>query len=146
MRGWSEWSVVVADEQAGPVGAEETRGALVGELSPVDVPDVDAAGVDEAADLPPGGRAPAPTPPVPAKSVRRNVVEWIVLIAAAVVIALLIKTYLFQAFYIPSESMVPTLEIGDRVLVNKLSYDLHSIHRGDIVVFRAAPKIGRAHV
>jgi signal peptidase I len=50
-----------------------------------------------------------------------------------------IKTFLFQAFYIPSESMVPTLEVGDRVLVNKLSYDLHDLHRGDIVVFEAEP-------
>jgi signal peptidase I len=50
-----------------------------------------------------------------------------------------IKTFLFQAFYIPSESMVPTLEVGDRVLVNKLSYDLHDLHRGDIVVFASAP-------
>src|SRR3546814_175388 len=40
-----------------------------------------------------------------------------------------------QAFYIPSESMEPTLDVGDRVLVNKLSYDLHDINRGDIVVF-----------
>ena len=58
---------------------------------------------------------------------------------AALVIALLIKTFLFQAFYIPSESMVPTLKIHDRVLVNKLSYKLHDVHRGDIVVFKAPP-------
>jgi signal peptidase I len=67
----------------------------------------------------------------------RQVVEWIVLVAAALVIALLIKTFLFQAFWIPSESMVPALDINDRVLVNKLSYKLHDVHRGDIVVFRA---------
>ena len=54
----------------------------------------------------------------------------------------LIKTFLFQAFYIPSESMVPTLEVGDRVLVNKLSYDLHDVNRGDIVVFEAEPNPG----
>ena len=55
----------------------------------------------------------------------------------ALVIALLIKTFLFQAFYIPSESMVPTLKVHDRVLVNKLSYKLHPVHRDDIVVFKA---------
>ena len=55
----------------------------------------------------------------------------------ALVIALLIKTFLFQAFYIPSESMVPTLKVDDRVLVNKLSYNLHPVHRDDIVVFNA---------
>jgi signal peptidase I len=73
------------------------------------------------------------------KSTRRVVVEWVVLIAAALVIAFLIKTFLFQAFYIPSESMVPTLNVGDRVLVNKLSYDFHDVHRGDIIVFDAPP-------
>jgi signal peptidase I len=67
----------------------------------------------------------------------RAVLEWGILLVAAVVIAFIIKTLLFQAFYIPSESMVPTLEKGDRVLVNKLSYRLHDPHRGDIVVFSA---------
>ena len=56
---------------------------------------------------------------------------------AALAIAFLIKTFLFQAFYIPSSSMEPTLEIDDRVLINKLSYDFHDVNRGDIVVFEA---------
>jgi signal peptidase I len=51
------------------------------------------------------------------------------------VLALLIKTFVIQAFYIPSSSMEPTLDIGDKVLVNKLIYDFRPIHRGDIVVF-----------
>ncbi|MDQ1521577.1 MAG: signal peptidase [Actinomycetota bacterium] len=66
---------------------------------------------------------------------RRQAIEWVLLIGAALVIALVIKTFLFQAFYIPSESMVPTLKVHDRVLVNKLSYKLHPVHRSDIVVF-----------
>jgi signal peptidase I len=66
---------------------------------------------------------------------RRNTIEWIIVLAAALVIAVVIKTFLFQAFYIPSDSMEPTLKVGDRVLVNKLSYHLHDVHRGDIVVF-----------
>jgi signal peptidase I len=69
----------------------------------------------------------------------RSVVEWVAVIVGALVIALVIKTFLFQAFYIPSESMLPTLEKGDRVLVNKLSYDLHDVNRGDIVVFERPP-------
>ncbi|HEV3474598.1 MAG TPA: signal peptidase I, partial [Actinomycetota bacterium] len=48
---------------------------------------------------------------------------------------LIIKTFFVQAFFIPSESMVPTLEIGDRVLVNKLVYDFGDPQRGDIIVF-----------
>jgi signal peptidase I len=65
----------------------------------------------------------------------RSAVEWVVIIAAALVVAFIVKTFLIQAFYIPSASMEPTLDIRDRILVNKLSYRLHDIHRGDIVVF-----------
>jgi signal peptidase I len=84
---------------------------------------------------------PRQPPPVDkAARNRRLAIEWTILIVAALVIAFLIKTFLFQAFYIPSESMVPTLKVGDRVLVNKLSYDLHDVHRGDIIVFKAPPE------
>ena len=76
------------------------------------------------------------------RRINRTIIEWGILLVAAIVLALIIKTFLFQAFYIPSESMVPTLKIGDRVLVNKLSYDLHDVHRGDIVVFEADPNPG----
>jgi signal peptidase I len=57
------------------------------------------------------------------------------LILVAFVLALLIKAFLVQAFYIPSGSMQQTLEIRDRVLVNKLVYDFRDVHRGEIVVF-----------
>jgi signal peptidase I len=65
----------------------------------------------------------------------RGVVEWLVVLGSAVVVALLLRAFLFQAFYIPSASMEETLRIDDRVLVNKLSYRLHDINRGDVVVF-----------
>jgi signal peptidase I len=58
-----------------------------------------------------------------------------VLIVIAFVIALLIKTFLLQAFYIPSASMEPTLMVGDRVLVEKVSYHFGGPARGDVVVF-----------
>ena len=87
----------------------------------------------------PGGAEPPGKSADEGRGVGRTVFEWVGLVVLALVIALLIKTFLFQAFYIPSESMVPTLEVGDRVLVNKLSYDLHDVHRGDIVVFAAGP-------
>ena len=90
-----------------------------------------------------GGPAAAAAGDAPAPRSKRNpkraFIEWGILIVVAIVIAIVIKTFLFQAFYIPSESMVPTLKVGDRVLVNKLSYDLHDLHRGDIVVFAAEP-------
>ena len=70
-------------------------------------------------------------------SVLRTALEWIVLIACALLVAFVVKTFVFQAFYIPSESMVPTLEVGDRVLVNKLADRMHDPHRFDIEVFHA---------
>jgi signal peptidase I len=68
---------------------------------------------------------------------QRLAIEWVLLVVAALTIAFLIKSFLFQAFFIPSASMQPTLDVGDRVLVNKLSYDFHDVNRGDIVVFEA---------
>lgn len=64
-----------------------------------------------------------------------NIVEWIAVIGGAILLALVVKLFLLQAFYIPSLSMSPALQIGDRVLVNKLSYRVHDVNRGDIIVF-----------
>jgi signal peptidase I len=61
--------------------------------------------------------------------------ELPILVVIALALALIIKTYAFQAYYIPSGSMQNTLAIGDKVLVNKIIYHLRSIHRGDVVVF-----------
>jgi signal peptidase I len=61
--------------------------------------------------------------------------ELPILVVIALALALVIKTYAFQAYYIPSGSMQNTLAIGDKVLVNKIVYHLRPIHRGDIVVF-----------
>jgi signal peptidase I len=71
------------------------------------------------------------------RSGTRNLVEWLVVVGGALLVAFVVKTFLLQAFYIPSPSMTPTLQVDDRVLVNKLSYDLHGVDRGDIVVFRS---------
>jgi signal peptidase I len=57
------------------------------------------------------------------------------LVVAALIIAIVLKTFLLQAFYIPSESMLPTLQEGDRVIVEKVSYRIGGPARGDIVVF-----------
>jgi signal peptidase I len=61
--------------------------------------------------------------------------ELPMLVLIALVIALLIKTFVVQAFFIPSGSMENTLEIGDKILVNKVVYDFRSIQPGDIIVF-----------
>ena len=68
----------------------------------------------------------------------RSVLEWVGVILGALIVALLVKHFLFAAYYIPSPSMEPTLSNGDRIVVNKLSYRLHEVNRGDVVVFRRA--------
>lgn len=72
-------------------------------------------------------------------SFARNLLEWAAILAGALVVALVVTKFLVQAFFIPSASMFPTLEVDDRVLVNKLSYDLHEVNRGDLVVFERPP-------
>ena len=79
---------------------------------------------------------PANTPP---KKKRNPVLQFMGelpgLILMAFILALLIKTFLVQAFFIPSGSMEPTLMPGDRVLVLKVPYYFHDPRRGDIIVF-----------
>ena len=69
--------------------------------------------------------------------------ELPLLILAAVVAAWLIKTFLFQPFYIPTPSMEPTLKVRDRILVSKLSYRFGQPKQGDIVVFLAPHETNR---
>ena len=69
----------------------------------------------------------------------RWLIEWAVVLLVAVGVAVGIRTFVVQTFFIPSASMEPTLMVGDRILVDKLSYHLHAVHRGDIVVFGTPP-------
>ena len=61
--------------------------------------------------------------------------ELPILVIIALALAFVLKTFLIQAFYIPSGSMENTLQVGDRVMVNKLAYTFGDIQRGDVVVF-----------
>ena len=65
----------------------------------------------------------------------RAVWEWVFVVVIAIGAALLIRLFLFQQYYIDGPSMQSTLMPQDRVLVNKMSYKLHDIHRGDVIVF-----------
>ncbi|MDQ3916087.1 MAG: signal peptidase I [Actinomycetota bacterium] len=65
----------------------------------------------------------------------RHLAELPVLVLIAFLIAIVIKTFLVQAFFIPSGSMIPTLHVGDRVLVEKISYRFGGPERGQVVVF-----------
>ncbi|HST64836.1 MAG TPA: signal peptidase I [Mycobacteriales bacterium] len=91
------------------------------------------------------GRPPKPPHPpravVRRRQARRRRLEWPFLIVFALLSAYLIRAYVVQTFYIPSASMHETLIEGDRVLVNKISYHVHDVHRGDVVVFTKPPKL-----
>lgn len=73
------------------------------------------------------------------RRVPRIIIEWLVIILIAITSAFLIRSFVVQTFYIPSGSMEPTLLVGDRIVVSKLSLDFGDIHRGDILVFRRPP-------
>lgn len=85
-------------------------------------------------------------PPVVAARRRRrrsSPRDYLLLAVTAAVIALIVRTLVAQAFFIPSESMVPTLLVGDRVLVSRVSYRIHEPRRGDVVVFASPYGRGR---
>jgi signal peptidase I len=76
----------------------------------------------------------------------RIALDVVVLLLAIVVITTALRTLVAQAFYIPSLSMSPQLEVKDRIVVSKLSYRLHDVRRGDVVVFDAPPELAAPKV
>ena len=104
---------------------------------PVDDPVTEPAADPQA--TPAADQAPVRTRTAPRRTPTNAVLgffrELPGLLILALILALLIKTFLIQAFYIPSGSMEHTLDVGDRVLVNKVVYHLHPPRRGDIIVF-----------
>jgi signal peptidase I len=69
----------------------------------------------------------------------RWIVELVGVVVVAILVAVLLRTFVVATYSIPSGSMEPTLKIGDRIVVNKLSYHLHGVDRGNIVVFTTPP-------
>jgi signal peptidase I len=80
-----------------------------------------------------GVEAEQTTPASMRKSVLQEYAEALII---AVLLALVIRAFVVQAFKIPSGSMLPTLQIGDHILVNKFIYHFEPIRRGDIIVFK----------
>jgi signal peptidase I len=67
---------------------------------------------------------------------RRMYTEIAIGVLVALILALGVRAFAFQVFFVPSSSMEPTLQIGDRILVDKLFFDAHSLHAGAIIVFK----------
>ena len=86
----------------------------------------------------PAGRGRHSSPP--RNPWRRRITEWVALVLVVVLVSLGIRTFALQAFFVPSGSMIPALQIGDRLLVDKLFFHPSSLHRGDVVVFSHPPK------
>ena len=75
-------------------------------------------------------------------SIPRTIVEIVVIVTAAFVIALLVQALLVKPFTIHQVSMRPTLEDGDRILLNRLAYHFHAPSRGDVIVFHSPINAG----
>jgi signal peptidase I len=123
-----------AGSSSGVAGAGEADGAAV-------TADTDAAGTADGTDGAAKATGPADTPTARRTARRRKrswrslLVELVILVVVALLLGAVIKTWAVQPFFIPSSSMEKTLDINDRVLVNKIVYDFRDIRRGDIVVF-----------
>jgi len=87
-----------------------------------------------------GRSNPGETKATPKPRSKRWIVEWLLVLLVALGLAFCLRTFVIQTYSIPSVSMVPTLKVGDRILVDKLSYHLHPVHRGDVLVFATPPK------
>lgn len=82
---------------------------------------------------------------LPTNSIKaKPIIETLILIAFAILVAVLVRLFLLQLFYIPSGSMEPNLQIDDNVFVNKMAYEFRDIERGDIVVLKAPASVTAA--
>jgi signal peptidase I len=80
------------------------------------------------------------------KRIWRVCVEWVSIVVGALLLALVLKATAVQTFYIPSASMLPTLEIGDRIVVSKLAFRLGEVERRDLAVFSKPTALGNVGI
>ena len=76
----------------------------------------------------------------------RSAREWIAVIIVALLAAFVIRVVVVQTYFIPSNSMAPTLEVGDRLMVYKLAFRVGQVDRGDLVVFNRPPSIENSQI
>lgn len=120
----------------------DERGEARTDDDPEAEPDPEAGSEGDAGGAPDEGASDEETAEDRTRRRVRSAVEWVAVLAGAVVVALLVRAFLFTTFWIPTGSMEPTLQGAprkDRVVVNRLSYKLHDVNRGDIIVFDLPP-------
>jgi signal peptidase I len=86
-------------------------------------------------------KSPLPTNKTPQSAADNPWIEALKTVGLSAILALGIRTFVAEARYIPSESMLPTLEINDRLIVDKLGYRFKEPRRGDVVVFKPTAKL-----
>lgn len=69
----------------------------------------------------------------------KQILDWVSTLALAVLLSLVVRSYVAEARWIPSTSMLPTLKVGDRLIIDKVSYKFNGFKRGEIIVFQAPP-------
>jgi signal peptidase I len=116
--------------------APDPGGAPIPDGSPVAVADGSPATGTAAGPERPGAETAAQR----TRRRRRWLFELGAIVVVAVVLAVLLRVFVVQVYYVPSTSMLPTLRPGDRIMVDKLSFHLHPVARGDIVVFSRPPR------
>jgi len=72
-----------------------------------------------------------------AKNIAREILGYVIAILSAVIVAVLIRIFIFEPFIVPTPSMEPTLMVGDKVIINKLAYRFGPVKNGDIVAFHS---------
>lgn len=80
------------------------------------------------------------------RDVKAFITETISIIVIAVVLSLILRYFVIEARIIPSESMVPTLKINDRIFVNRFIYYFKDPQRGDVIIFDPPPSLGRQDI
>jgi signal peptidase I len=119
------------------------------EGDPADVPPTEASSGDTSFSETPAAESEDDVTPTktaatqPKSTAAKTIREWGLVVIIAIAAAVLMKLFVVQQFYVSGESMDYTLHNFDRVLVNKLSYDLHDPNRGDVVVLEEGKSISQ---
>jgi signal peptidase I len=130
-----------ADPQ--PAGQTPAPGTGSAEPDPAEAAHAGAPPASPPVPGPPASGPPEPTPPEPNPPGKGRANRWILelvgVVVVAIVIAVVLRSFVVATYSIPSGSMEPTLQVGDRIVVDKLSYHFHGVGTGDIVVFSTPP-------